>query len=163
MNLGDILRGVGDTPLKGHTWTQAIVTTLNAILPSVHALTEESTGRDVLATMALMPEVERDQLLASEVDVFAGTLTIASRSPSAPVNDAKSESFHDVVVKDLIRDPPKTLALVFGFFMVIIALVISVDMAVSYSKTGKTPDTGLLHEIFNILLQLLKAFGDSNT
>lgn len=157
MNLGDILRGVGDTPLKGHVWTQAIVSTLNAILPTAQALSDDSTGRDVLSAMALMPEVDRDHLLASEVDIFTGTLTVASRSPTAPAEDRKSDSFHEVVVKDLMRDPPKTLALVFGFFMVIIAVVLAIDMAISYTKTGKTPETGLLREIFGYLLEIIKA------
>lgn len=163
MNLGDVLRGVGDTPLKGHTWTQAIVSTLNAILPSTQALTEDSSGRAALSAMALMPEAERDQLLASEVDVFTGTLTLATRSPGTPVADPKSDSFHQVVVNDLVRDPPKTLALIFGFFMAIIAIVIAVDMAITYTRTGKTPDTGFLHTLVKILMDILRAFGDGST
>jgi hypothetical protein len=161
LNLGDVLRELGDTPLKGHVWTSAIVSSLNAILPSSGVLTEDSSGRQSLAAMVLLPEPERDRLLSSEVDLLQGTLTVANNSVGVGVSDVPAESFHNVVVQDLIKDPPKTLALIFGSFIVVIAIVLAVVMSVSYTKTGKAPDTSLFTTLIHALIDLLNAFAAS--
>lgn len=157
MNLGDVLRGLGDAPLKDHAWTQAIVTTLNATLPSGTPLTPDSTGREVLAALVMLPEAERDRMLSSTVDLVAGTLTLATASDGGAATDAKSESFHSVVLKDLVKDPPKTLALILGGLMVLCAMVLTVIMTTSYAKTGKAPDSSLFVTLIRAMIDIFTA------
>lgn len=143
MNLGDVLHELGDTPLKGHTWTEAIVTTLRAILPSRKVFTEDFTGRETLTAMVLIPETERKRLLASEVDLIEGTLTITSSNRPGPVNEAKSDAFHKEVLKDILADPSRHWGMVVGLVLVVIALTLTVVASSGYQKAGLHPHESL--------------------
>lgn len=170
LNLGDVLKELGDTPLKGHVWAGAIVTTLNAILPSSQKLTEDSTGRQVLSAMVLLPEPDHSQLLASQVDLIKGTLTLATSS-AAPTqaaagngkasSDPQSDTFHRIIVSDLTRKPSRTIALMVGLALAICAILVAVMMTYSYGKTGKTPDHGLFDLFVHALGELLKGLSSN--
>lgn len=163
MNLGDVLQKLGDGPLQNHTWTDAIVSNLNAILPGVAPLSAASTGTQALAALGNLPELERSQLMACEVNLLTGSLTLVQSPPAtAPKEEAKSEAFHNAVVKDVLQNPKSTLALLFGVVATFAVVILVVVMTYDYTKTGKAPDTTLLQALFNMLMELAKMFGNSN-
>ncbi len=161
MNLGDVLKQMGDTSLKGHVWTAAIISNLNAILPSTQQLTEDSTGRQALSAMVLLPDAEHDRLLESKVDLLQGTLTLTTATEAAK-EDPKSETFHQVVMNDLIKDPTKTLGVIFGSMIALLAVIIAGVMTYTFSKTGKAPDTSLFVTFIKALIDLFNALSGNS-
>lgn len=165
MNLGDVMRELGDAPLKNHTWTQSILNALNAILPTNNLLTEDSTGRQVLQATALLPDGERSRLLSSTVDLLQGTFTLAISSDplgNAPPTDQKSESFHQTIINDLIANPSRALMLFFAGMIVLLSIILAVYMSVVYTKTGKAPDTSLFTTLIKALVDILGAFSNTH-
>lgn len=162
LNLGDVMRELGDAPLKNHTWTQSILNTLNATLPSTTLLTEDSTGRQVLQAMAFLPDQERNVILTSSVDLIQGTFTLATSSADGkPSTDSKSQSFHQIVLNDLAANPSRALMLFFAAVMVIISLILAAVMSFTYAKTGKAPDTSLFQALIKALVDILNAFSST--
>lgn len=159
MNLGDVLRELGDAPLKDHTWTQAIVSTLNAILPVKAPLTGNHSGREALQAMVLVPEPERDLLLASEVDLLRGTLTLAVSNVPAPSNEAKSETFHQTVVNDLTKDPTRNWVLAVGMLFVLVALGVATYISNAYQQASPTHHTSFWKILWDLLQKVLAALG----
>ena len=163
MNLGDVMRELGDGPLKNHTWTQPILDALNAILPSASLLTEDSTGRQVLMATATLPDDERSRLLSSTVDLLQGTFTLSTSSTDVPPTvETKSESFHQIIMGDLIANPTKALMLFFASMIVMLSVVMAVVMTWGYTKTGKAPDTSLFTTLIRALVDILNAFSSSS-
>lgn len=157
MNLGDVLKGVGDEPLKDRTWTNAIISTLNATLPTTTVLTAESTGNQAMAAIGTLPDAERTRLLASEVDLFQGTLTISSVQQGSPSAEANAEQFRSLIMTTLLTDPKRSVLFVLCMAMALIIIVVGVTMTVTYSATGTAPDTSFIQTLMKFFLDVVSA------
>jgi len=164
LNLGDVMRELSDAPLKNHTWTQSILNALNAILPGSSLLTEDSTGRQVLQAMAILPELERNRLLTSTVDLIQGTFTLSSDG-SDPTSSgvSKSESFHQAIINDLVANPSRAVMIFFAFVIVVLSIFLAITITVTYAKTGKVPDTSWFMTLIQALMSILSAMSNQST
>lgn len=161
MNLGDVMRELSSASLANHTWTTAILNSLNAILPSSSLLTDQSTGNDVLTAIRQLPSSEQVVLLSASVDIIQGTVTLSNTSSNAsapsPSSETSVESFQKTILKDLFANPSHVLMLTLAFFIVVACIVLTIYMTTSELKNGKTPDQTLFTTLINALTAIINA------
>lgn len=161
MNLGDVMRELGSAPLANHTWTTAILNSLNAILPSSSLLSDQSTGNDVLVAIRQLPSNEQLVLLGASVDIIQGTFTLSNTTSSAPAPSPSSEtsveSFQNTILHDLFANPSHVMMLTLAFFIVVACIVLTIYMTTAEVKTGKAPDQSLFTSLITALTAVINA------
>jgi hypothetical protein len=166
LNLGDVMRELGSAPLANHTWTTAILNSLNAILPSSSLLTDQNTGNDVLAAIQQLPQNEQQLLLGATVDIIQGTLTLSTTTTSAaspsPSGETTVESFQQTVLHDLFANPSHVMMLTLAFFIVIACIILTIHMTAVDVKTGKVPDESVFTTLINALTAIINALNSGH-
>lgn len=161
MNLGDVMQELGSAPLANHTWTTAILNSLNAILPSSSLLTDQSTGTEVLVAIRQLPSSEQIVLLGASVDIIQGTFTLSSTTTNAPApspaDETSVESFQKTILHDLFANPSHVMMLTLAFFIVVACIVLTIYMTTTEVKTGKVPDQTLFTSLVNALTAIVNA------
>lgn len=161
MNLGDVMRELSSAPLANHTWTTAILNSLNAILPSSSLLTDQATGDEVLAAIRQLPSNEQAVLLSASVDIIHGTFTLSNTTTNAPEPSASGEtsveSFQKTILHDLFANPSHVLMLTLAFFIVVACIILTIYMTTAQVKTGKAPDQSLFTTLVNALTAIINA------
>jgi tetrahydromethanopterin S-methyltransferase subunit E len=160
------MRELSDAPLANHTWTTAILNSLNAILPSSSLLTEQSTGDEVLAAIRQLPSNEQAVLLSASVDIIHGTFTLSNTTTNtpepSPSGETTAESFQKTILHDLMANPSHVLMLTLAFFIVVACIVLMVYMTTAQVKTGKAPDQSLFTTLVNALTAIINALTGRN-
>jgi hypothetical protein len=166
LNLGDVMRELGSAPLANHTWTTAILNSLNAILPSSSLLTDQNTGNDVLAAIQQLPQNEQQLLLGGTVDIIQGTLALSSTTTSAaspsPSGETTVESFQQTVLHDLFSNPSHVMMLTLALFIVVACIILTIHMTSVDVKTGKVPDESLFTTLINALTAILNVLNSGH-
>lgn len=149
MKLGDLLNAVGASTLDSphYTWAVNVLAVINNVLPTARALTVANTATDVLTAINALSVEDHVKLLTMEVDPMTGAVT-AGTVPTAPATGS--------VVPP--RNPRQVMALFIGGVMVFLALLMGAMSTVQQVKSGQPTDTKPMEQIFQVLLDVLKAF-----
>lgn len=149
MKLGDLLNAVGASALDSskYSWAKSVLATINNVLPTARALTETNTATDVLTAINALSVEDHVKLLTMEVDPMTGEVK-AGVVPTAPAEGSVIPA----------RNPRQVMALVIGGVMVFLALMLGAASTVQSAKSGQPADTKPLEQLFQILLDLVKAF-----
>jgi len=68
MLMSDVIKVLGDTPLKAFPWGCVVRDTVNLFVMDTNRLTENSTGMDVTAALESLPLETRDLVLQAKLD-----------------------------------------------------------------------------------------------
>lgn len=158
MKLGDVLAATGQSVLKGHSWTQGLLDTLNLAIPAAQLLTGDSTGHQATMLLNTLPVEDRVKFLMANVDLVTGTVSYDTGVASTQEAVDKSNT----PLSDLTRNPRSIIALMLGLAMVFVALLLAGAMTIVTIRTGHVPDSAALKEILHLLADIIKALSDAD-
>lgn len=124
MKLGDVLIETGDAPLKGHSWTEGVLMTLNRAVPASKLLTEDSTGYEALKLLARLPTEDRARLLMANVDLVSGMVTY----DSGVVSSTKDNEEEETLLNGLAPSARTNIALLVGIVILLVSLLMAALM-----------------------------------
>jgi hypothetical protein len=75
MFLSDVVRVLGESPLRDFPWGVMVANTINLFTEEEHRLTEESTGEDVHSALNSLTDEVRELVLRARLDVHSGKIT----------------------------------------------------------------------------------------
>lgn len=162
MQLGDLLKQLGDNPIKAHTWSNAVIGDLNAILPAT-VLTQDSTGTETLRAIDTLGVSDKDQILHSEVDLIKGTMVLTGSTASGPTTlkeEKAASSLHRELLKEFLSHPRQALATTIVIAISIALLIAVIVTTIDYVWHGKAFNIELLKDIAKFLSELLRDFPD---
>ncbi|MND13222.1 hypothetical protein D3C76_418010 [compost metagenome] len=68
MLMSDVIKVLGDTPLKAFPWGCVVKDTVNLFVDEPNRITEDSTGKDVTTALDSLPAEQRDLVLRAKLD-----------------------------------------------------------------------------------------------
>ncbi|MNB58471.1 hypothetical protein D3C87_332240 [compost metagenome] len=68
MLMSDVIKVLGNTPLKAFPWGCVVKDTVNLFVDETNRITEDSTGMDVTTALDSLPAEQRDLVLRAKLD-----------------------------------------------------------------------------------------------
>lgn len=142
MLLSDVIKVIGDTPLREYPWGAVVVDTINLFVDVGHQLTDDSTGPDVHRALDSLSDEVKDIVLQANLDTNRRCIT-------APVGGNMVIEYENTDVDELDFYKASQSPTVIAAGIAVISIVLMAVVMVG--SLGMTPSTEVWISIGEVL------------